>query len=69
MEHGLRDQRDWSKFERFWVLILLLMEYGLRDKKTQEFECPIWAVLILLLMEYGLRDRFDFPQEKEARMS
>ena len=39
----------------FQVLILVLMEYGLRDNLSHEGTCWVFDVLILVLMEYGLR--------------
>ena len=57
MEYGLRASgvRELKLCFLYTVLILVLMEYGLREaviglkKKYEE-------VLILVLMEYGLRD-------------
>ena len=40
---------------RFYVLILVLMEYGLRDFNVLAILQNL-EVLILVLMEYGLRD-------------
>ena len=39
---------------RIGVLILVLMEYGLRGS-TATSDHTLWQVLILVLMEYGLR--------------
>ena len=38
---------------RRWVLILVLMEYGLWQEELDRWQ-RVWAVLILVLMEYGL---------------
>ena len=38
------------------VLILVLMEYALRDNTTHERSLKRQSVLILVLMEYALRD-------------
>ena len=38
------------------VLILVLMEYGLRVPSPTIFKDEVLPVLILVLMEYGLRD-------------
>ena len=43
----------------FQVLILVLMEYGLRDNLSHEGTCWVFDVLILVLMEYGLREAND----------
>ena len=37
------------------VLILVLMEYGLRARWQADFLSSLGGVLILVLMEYGLR--------------
>ena len=37
------------------VLILILLEYGLRPKADLEAKKNIVSVLILILLEYGLR--------------
>ena len=41
----------------FTVLILVLMEYGLRAYDSNGSCTGLREVLILVLMEYGLRDR------------
>ena len=41
--------------ESFGVLILVLMEYGLRGLQVREHSVSCFRVLILVLMEYGLR--------------
>ena len=40
------------------VLILVLMEYGLREKAIERGWEETNRVLILVLMEYGLRDDY-----------
>ena len=55
MEYGLRDpQACLYKILASAVLILVLMEYGLRARRhTLNYRTTL--VLILVLMEYGLR--------------
>ena len=57
MGYGLRDyDEEKHKGGRGIVLILVLMEYGLRDSGVRELKlCFLYTVLILVLMEYGLR--------------
>ena len=38
-----------------WVLILILLEYGLRPALELQNEYDLVVVLILILLEYGLR--------------
>ena len=57
MEYGLRvllKVIPWME-NQFLVLILVLMEYGLRDRQPSPVEVTPTEVLILVLMEYGLR--------------
>ena len=56
MEYGLRVRHFFTRIENsIDVLILVLMEYGLRDRQGDPGERE-GRVLILVLMEYGLRD-------------
>ena len=55
MEYGLRLIPEESKEAILNVLILVLMEYGLRQRHTSWRSEAIRQVLILVLMEYGLR--------------
>ena len=55
MEYGLRGCRSEEDLRRIWlVLILVLMEYGLRVWPSWLYS-DLTDVLILVLMEYGLR--------------
>ena len=55
MEYVLRRRDQWSVGSGFSVLILVLLEYGLRvDHKTIKVQVH-HRVLILVLLEYGLR--------------
>ena len=56
MEYGLRAILKMAVLEeRLEVLILVLMEYGLRGFKNK-YNDKVLGVLILVLMEYGLRE-------------
>ena len=50
------------------VLILVLMEYGLRGL-YQKPKVIINKVLILVLMEYGLRERYNQPTQMAMELS
>ena len=55
MEYGLRVRHFFTRIENsIDVSILVLMEYGLRDRQGDPGERE-GRVLILVLMEYGLR--------------
>ena len=55
MEYGLRVvSMDYYAYDPWAVLILVLMEYGLRERFIISVE-RFKKVLILVLMEYGLR--------------
>ena len=53
MEYGLRQYMPLFNELEVNVLILVLMEYGLR--LLENLFKPLFIVLILVLMEYGLR--------------
>ena len=56
MEYGLRGlSLYYGAGKPLRVLILVLMEYGLRGVENQPIYA-VWLVLILVLMEYGLRE-------------
>ena len=55
MEYGLRDQRQREPLT-IMVLILVLMEYGLRGYSEVLSLYAPQIVSILVLMEYGLRE-------------
>ena len=55
MEYALRRKIvDGGTFLQ-WVLILVLMEYALRQNKFSIYKIETNEVLILVLMEYALR--------------
>ena len=56
MEYGLRADRCSSTEDHDPVLILVLMEYGLRVDESKKEMSTEEMVLILVLMEYGLRE-------------
>ena len=56
MEYGLRETKVVFRKYRNGVLILVLMEYGLRVWYHPYGSHRAEDVLILVLMEYGLRD-------------
>ena len=47
------DKKKWDSDHHAWVLILVVMEYGLRQSKGGSQGSN--KVLILVVMEYGLR--------------
>ena len=52
----------------YWVLILILLEYGLRRDLLDDDDQPL-LVLILILLEYGLRRiqyQLDTEEEEES---
>ena len=55
MEYGLRGESEPRSGEAQCVLILVLMEYGLRVLAVLAYKDLSLPVLILVLMEYGLR--------------
>ena len=55
MEYGLRDIEMCREDRLSRVLILVLMEYGLRGLVMDNITSSGTLVLILVLMEYGLR--------------
>ena len=55
MEYGLRGDPPRKGSQGSLVLILVLMEYGLREKRKCTSRAKERDVLILVLMEYGLR--------------
>ena len=55
MEYGLRVSADMINEKCSRVLILVLMEYGLREHEIELNAQRPYRVLILVLMEYGLR--------------
>ena len=61
MEYGLRPKWVCPKGADSNVLILVLMEYGLRLADAQIVRYPSNHVLILVLMEYGLRLSLQSP--------
>ena len=56
MEYGLwvESKSSTSNSTIMWVLILVLMEYGLWDQDQPNQVVELNGVLILVLMEYGL---------------
>ena len=61
MEYGLRHYLRSTRRKNTKVLILVLMEYGLRLADAQIVRYPSNHVLILVLMEYGLRLSLQSP--------
>ena len=55
MEYALRGDKILIISKRGEVLILILMEYALRDDRTGILNAVKRDVLILILMEYALR--------------
>ena len=51
------------------VLILVLVEYALRDEMKTKIGCKAQVVLILVLVEYALRGTFLEPIVKEFTLS
>ena len=50
------------------VLILLFLEYGLRQDTKVYVHSQLKFVLILLFLEYGLRQSFNFSTMKNSRV-
>ncbi len=66
MEDGLRERLLWQVGLTFGVLILVLMEDGLRVKKILRLMNILSVVLILVLMEDGLRDSVIVAEELDG---
>ena len=66
MEYGLRGESEPRSGEAQCVLILVLMEYGLRVLAVLAYKDLSLPVLILVLMEYGLRVLSPIGSNKEG---